>query len=533
MNVYSSNAGNNLYWLHELVLVVICTFGGGLIAPLLLGKPSMVLNNDLIPFFCVIWWYCVFYLRGNIWLNYPPVKTIWLFFVGLFRTTAVTNIVTTANATLTASAYYPIPVFGPIIAGTALGSVGMFLPFDKGLGAIKNNSPWTMQAAFYTSCFFHFMINDTKGFIGRAMREVLGNLSKETVLLTIAVLQVTHLQLQYYISPECNLFTPVHKVLYLAFPVNGAKIVQKPPINGVPPPAGWDVATKRRTRILIDIARVLFLVTVISLHIYYHVPGVSIKAENHNLTAFHNHQQKTISEQDFQKVFLSHSFPLNETIGSCQFFPSLRHCQPYLARFERVSCPVDMLKEFPGYHPFCTTSSGENEEIYRLAVYNLSIYKYLINNNYANSSYHRQDGLLHQESLLYSIPLVSVNDLHNVDFLQNSNSSSVSALTPSLHFSSDGQVLLLEPFQVPGHGMTILYNHIGTVSKLTGEEEKEVGGEYCGEVHPKIALEGSLNANIPDDEYFTRNEIRSIVLHPKTGKLVARCAENMKKKEEL
>ena len=87
----------------------------------------------------------------------------------MFRTHAIIGIVTVANSILAAGIYYPIPLIGPIIAGTrnsptimmsyiiyskVLGSLGAFLPFDKGLAAVTAGTPWPIQAAFLTAVIY-------------------------------------------------------------------------------------------------------------------------------------------------------------------------------------------------------------------------------------------------------------------------------------------------------------------------------------------------------------------------------------------
>lgn len=55
--VYKNQNGANLYWLHSLILVVLTGFGGGMVAPVLIGKPPLFYQNELIVPFCIIAWY--------------------------------------------------------------------------------------------------------------------------------------------------------------------------------------------------------------------------------------------------------------------------------------------------------------------------------------------------------------------------------------------------------------------------------------------------------------------------------------------
>jgi hypothetical protein len=512
--VYAS-IGNSLYWVNELILVVICSFGGGFLAPILLGKPSLVMNNDVIVFCCVTWWYLVFYCKGNVWLNYPPVKGIWLCFVGLFRTTAVTNIVAAAATTYTATIYYPAPIFGPVIAGTVLGSAGQFLPFDKGLAAVKNFCPWTMQAAFLTSTFFHFMINDTKGFIGNTFRSVFGNLSKSTVLSIIAVFQITHLQLQYWIHPDANLFTPFHKLFYLVFQVNGPKTVQKPPVNGISASAGWDKAARNKLKHLIDFLRICFVFIVIIGHIYLYNPPVKIRTEN--IVAFNDAITVSSSGKlvltDFQfERFAAHRLPLNSSIGNCQFFGTYRSCQPFIMRFEKATCAKDLNDGIYGVdnHPFCGNLSSSAHEVYRLALYKSLIARDLI------PSGREFEGL----DVIQSIPLASVSLFQEKETeLQPSSSTKANALSTALHFSEDGRVVLFKPYQLPGQSVTVLYHVVGNVEPLS--KDNDIDSHYCGFVSPHLSEKKSFSGDL----------IRSIELSSHDGRIVASC--DSKNRDEL
>jgi uncharacterized membrane protein YeiH len=124
-------ADQQLHWMHSLVFSTIRTYGGGFLAPLLMGRPSGALNNDFLIASAIVVWYLVHQLRGHQWLNYLPVRIVWMCFLGIFRANAQTAVVDTANVVFQASAYYPTPIFGPIIVGAVLGAMGQFLPFDK------------------------------------------------------------------------------------------------------------------------------------------------------------------------------------------------------------------------------------------------------------------------------------------------------------------------------------------------------------------------------------------------------------------
>lgn len=100
----------------------------------MIGKPPIIVTNEYIVPMCVAVWYFTHYLGGAHLLNYTPAKIVWTVLAMLFRTHTVSNIVDLANATLTATpGYYSVPLIGPIIVGTTLGSFGMFMPLEKGV----------------------------------------------------------------------------------------------------------------------------------------------------------------------------------------------------------------------------------------------------------------------------------------------------------------------------------------------------------------------------------------------------------------
>lgn len=59
---------------------------------------------------------------------------------------------------------------GPIVAGVVNGMMGAFYPLDKGLSVIKEGTPWVIQGAVLSSTFYHLVVNDKDGWMGRGIR---------------------------------------------------------------------------------------------------------------------------------------------------------------------------------------------------------------------------------------------------------------------------------------------------------------------------------------------------------------------------
>lgn len=85
MNVRAMQLDNRYYWLHSLLLVVLTGFGGGIAGFMMLGKPPIIVTNEIILPICVICWYATHYLGLCPLLALPPFKLIWTIFASLFR----------------------------------------------------------------------------------------------------------------------------------------------------------------------------------------------------------------------------------------------------------------------------------------------------------------------------------------------------------------------------------------------------------------------------------------------------------------
>lgn len=316
-----ANAGKpRLYWLHSFLLVLLTSFGGGWVAPWLLGLPSIPVANDVVVPLTLIIWYLTYNPTGVYsLLTLFPVKLAWTVFVGLFRTHAVCNMVNVASSTLKAGPYYSVPLVGPIIAGTALGSMGQFIPFDKGLVAISAGVPWPIQGAFLSALFYHLMVNDAQGLCGNTFRAVFGTYSEQTVRIIIATVQIATLLLQAVFSPTANLLTPVHKLLYLVFQVQGPLDVQQKPKETI----GWDYNTRLALERAIELGRILIVLLVLAVHIYLTAPPTVLLAATPVGKGITWGRPPAIA--------------LGSSVGTCQMFAYVRDCQPHHLILENVA----------------------------------------------------------------------------------------------------------------------------------------------------------------------------------------------------
>jgi len=76
--LFDSNVGKQpLYWLHSLVLVVLTGFGGGILAPIMIGKPALPFSNEAIVPLCILAWYLTHYAGLQKFFTWLPVKIVW------------------------------------------------------------------------------------------------------------------------------------------------------------------------------------------------------------------------------------------------------------------------------------------------------------------------------------------------------------------------------------------------------------------------------------------------------------------------
>lgn len=98
-----------------------------------------------------------------------------------------------------------------------------------GLGPIQKGTPWPIQSAFVSSALYFFIVKDRDGFVGIAVRSVVGDLSGNVVASIIVGMQVLTLSSQViFDDPSANFLTPIHQLVYYVFQLQG------PPTAAVP-----------------------------------------------------------------------------------------------------------------------------------------------------------------------------------------------------------------------------------------------------------------------------------------------------------
>jgi hypothetical protein len=224
------NKKRSMAWFHAFCLSVVMGYGGGLFTPLLMGRPTGMLANDVNVATCIIAFVlvnCVPFDLGFKVLNTFPATIITTLFAELFRVMGVVNFCNLAFNSFkdNPSPYYPIPVIGPIAYATILGNMGSF--FTIGFhGYLEKGMPWSFQKGLFCSSFYHFYANDSTGFIGTNLRHAVNTfapfiklgLDDKTfpiVFVSIFMHTMALLQLPYFLGASFSPFTVVYDIIDL------------------------------------------------------------------------------------------------------------------------------------------------------------------------------------------------------------------------------------------------------------------------------------------------------------------------------
>lgn len=299
----AAQAGKKLYWYHSLILSIFTSFSGGCLSCMMVGKPPIILVNELIIPGCIVAWYLVQQLGCMQLFNRPMIKCQWLFISSIFRAHGVMNAVDMAVKYLPSTTYPGVPFIGPIIVGTVMGTMGMFFPLDKGLGPITTGMPWPIQIAMLNSFFYHSLCNDEEGIVGNIMRGLLGTHSRETIKLCIITYYVISMQTQMWFNSQANFLTPIHKLLYLIFQVPGPKTEA---IGSF-----WDHKTKMVLESWFEMLRIITALTVLFASIAFSCPSTKLGVNSIR------HTGKVIGVCQLQQLT---PFAGKYSLGSCDPF---------------------------------------------------------------------------------------------------------------------------------------------------------------------------------------------------------------------
>jgi len=206
------------FWFHSLVLYYFAAFGGGILVPMILGKPPVFLANDMVAFVGFVCWFLTQNCPGDVvnkLFTLGTAKIVLVVMHAIFLGNAVCDAVNAADAHFAPSKYYPTAVVAPLVCGALAVSAAQFFPLDKGLATISGGMPWNIQGGLSCAMFYHFTINDG-GAVGQFLRTYLVGpaltpaMARWMVVAFYIGISITHITYGNTFNP----FAPVHKILY-------------------------------------------------------------------------------------------------------------------------------------------------------------------------------------------------------------------------------------------------------------------------------------------------------------------------------
>lgn len=186
----------NFYWAKSMVTTAIAAFGGGFLAPMIVGHCPIPLREETFAWFVVFSWYITHYVPfvsakwGEIAKSKAGWATLTILF-GVFKTQQIVGAVELALKAIPRepleahSRYFDTPIAGPIVCGFLGGCGGAFLPFEKGLRPLEEGKQWPISAALFATVIYYFStrcagVDQTDAKLVICLLRILGDLFPET-----------------------------------------------------------------------------------------------------------------------------------------------------------------------------------------------------------------------------------------------------------------------------------------------------------------------------------------------------------------
>jgi len=154
-----------MYWAKALISTALACFGGGFLAPIIVGHCPIPLREETFAWIMVFSWYVTHHIPvvSSTWHRIaqsdPGRVTITICF-GIFKTQQIVGGIELATNAIDAEALEPhsrhfwTPAAGPFLCGFLSGCGGAFMPFDKGLLPIELGKNWSVQSSFIATVIY-------------------------------------------------------------------------------------------------------------------------------------------------------------------------------------------------------------------------------------------------------------------------------------------------------------------------------------------------------------------------------------------
>ena len=145
------------YW-HGCALMVLANFGGSTLSAIMCGAPVAFVCNEALVTVCLAVWTVMFMLpKATVaLLNYTIGNLVTSCCYETMRCHVLMNCTKQAATVLPdvlikPFALGPVPIVGPLIAGTLGGCGGGFMPLNKGLDPLAGGTNWRIASAAVAS----------------------------------------------------------------------------------------------------------------------------------------------------------------------------------------------------------------------------------------------------------------------------------------------------------------------------------------------------------------------------------------------
>jgi len=180
----SSNTNNNkrppppMNTFHAFIKSTLTAYAGATFTNVFMARPTAMLSNDIFFGSCILGFAVVNYVPyGYSLCNTFPILAIINILSQVFRISGIINYSDVAYHAFkeAPSAYYPMPIFGPILFPTLLGNMGGFIWYgiDGYLAQGGGGMPWLFQQGMACSTFYHFYAHDMHGSVGTTLRSII------------------------------------------------------------------------------------------------------------------------------------------------------------------------------------------------------------------------------------------------------------------------------------------------------------------------------------------------------------------------
>ncbi|CAE8649388.1 unnamed protein product [Polarella glacialis] len=154
------------YWAKSLVVTGIAAFGGGFLAPAIVGHCPPPLREETFFWACVFSWYVTHYVPyvSASWKDLSRTRAMQLLLTvlfGIFKTQQIVGLIELSAKAIAEenlipqSRYFSQPCAAPLLCGFLGGCGGAFLPLSKGLLPIEQGKQWPVSAAFLATVFYY------------------------------------------------------------------------------------------------------------------------------------------------------------------------------------------------------------------------------------------------------------------------------------------------------------------------------------------------------------------------------------------